>query len=168
MTDPKGNRPAKETGTAKPKKRKGRLFLRILSSSVKLIIMLIVLGGLAVGGAVTGYVSALVQSDEVRSRDTIIKAMQHNTETGFVYFQDGTIIGQLRTEEDRLPIEYSDIPRIVEDAVLSTEDEDFYKHIGVDIPALARAVKEKVLDEDSQTGGRYITQQLIRRVFQNV
>jgi len=165
MTDSKGTRPAKENSGTKPKKHKGRLFLRVLSSSAKLVIMLIVLGGLAAVGAVTGYVSALVQSDEVRSRETIISAMQTNTETGYVYFRDETVIGQLRTEEDRIPIVYSDIPKIVEDAILSTEDEDFYKHIGVDIPALARAVKEKVLDEGSQTGGSTITQQVARRVF---
>ncbi|MCI3921498.1 transglycosylase domain-containing protein [Paenibacillus sp. TRM 82003] len=144
---------------------KGRLAARITLSALKWTILLGIVGGVTVGAAVTGYVSALVRDDEVRSRDTIIEAMQQNYETGFVYFQDGTVIGQLRTEEDRRLIQYKDIPKIVEDAVLATEDEDFYEHIGVDLSGLMRAVKQKVLNEDVQTGGSTITQQVARRVF---
>jgi len=167
MTDTNEKLPtAEQVEPAAPKKRK-RLptSARIALSVVKWTFLLGVVGAVTAGAAVTGYVSALVRDDEVRSRETILKEMQQNSETGFVYFRDGTVIGQLRTEEDRRLIEYEDIPQIVEDAVLATEDEDFYNHIGVDLPSLARAVKQKVLNEDVQTGGSTITQQVARRVF---
>jgi penicillin-binding protein len=155
---PEGSKP-------KSKKKKRRIILSVTLSTIKWVILLGIVGGITVGATVTGYVSALVHDDEVRSRETIIKEMQQNSETGFVYFRDGTIIGQLRTEEDRRLIEYKDIPKIVEDAVLATEDEDFHEHIGVDLSGLMRAVKQKVLKEDVQTGGSTITQQVARRVF---
>lgn len=151
---------------AAPKKRKKLpVAARIVLGTIKWMILLGIVAGVTAGAAVTGYVSALVRDDEVRSRETILEAMQQNTETGFVYFRDGTIIGQLRTEEDRRLVEYNEIPQIVKDAVLSTEDEDFNEHIGVDISSLLRAVKQKVLNEDVQTGGSTITQQVARRVF---
>lgn len=155
-----GKQPAKTKARKKP-----HIAARITLSALKWTILLGIVGGVTVGAAVTGYVSALVRDDEVRSRETIIEAMQQNHETGFVYFRDGTTVGQLRTDEDRRLIEYKDIPKIVEDAVLATEDEDFYKHIGVDLSGLMRAVKQKVLNEDVQTGGSTITQQVARRVF---
>ncbi|TLS49948.1 carboxypeptidase [Paenibacillus antri] len=161
---------AEQAEPATPKKKRKRMPVaaRVALSAVKWTFLLGVVGAVTAGAAVTGYVSALVRDDEVRSRETILEEMQHNSETGFVYFRDGTIIGQLRTEEDRRLIEYEDIPQIVEDAVLATEDEDFYNHIGVDFMSLARAVKEKVLNEEVQTGGSTITQQVARRVFLNL
>jgi len=162
--------PGDEREDAKPAKRAKRmpLWARATLGTLKWTMLLGIVGGVTAGAAVTGYVSALVRDDEVRSRETIVAAMQQNTETGFVYFRDGTVIGQLRTEEDRRLIEYEDIPQIVEDAVLATEDEEFYNHIGVDFTSLMRAVKEKVMNEEVQTGGSTITQQVARRVFLNL
>ncbi|MBP1996486.1 transglycosylase domain-containing protein [Paenibacillus eucommiae] len=127
--------------------------------------MLVLLLGILGGATAFGYVSALVKSDPVRSMDTIKKQMQENAETGFAYFNDDSVIGQLRTEEDRRLIGLKDIPQVVLDAVLAIEDNDFYDHNGVDLRGLVRAVSQKVMNEDVQTGGSTITQQLARRVF---
>lgn len=150
----------------KKKKKKGMpLGVKIILGLIKWMLLLGIVGAATAGAAVAGYVSALVHDDVVRSRDTIVEAMGQNSETGFVYFRDGTIIGQLRSEEDRRPVEYEEIPQLIIDAVLATEDEDFFKHIGVDLKSLLRAAKQKVLNEDVQTGGSTITQQVARRVF---
>lgn len=163
------NRKDNTSGPKSPKKQKKKSRTGpIILTTFKWIILLGIVGGITAGAAVTGYVSALVRDDEVRSREMILNEMQQNSETGFVYFRDGTTIGQLRTEEDRRLIEYEDIPKIVEDAVLATEDQDFYQHIGVDFMSLMRAVKQKVLNENVQTGGSTITQQVARRVFLNL
>jgi len=151
----------REPAAAKPSRR----FARALWTTVKWIVLLGIVAGVSAGGAVAGYVSALVRDDEVRSRETILQAMQQNSQTGFVYFRDGTVIGQLRSEEDRRLVTYEEIPQIVKDAVLATEDVGFYDHPGVDVTSLLRAVKQKVLNEDVQTGGSTITQQVARRVF---
>lgn len=164
MAELKKQRPAKNGGGTEAK-QVAMTTATLFFTGIKWIIIIAILAGLGAGSAVAGYVTALVQDEEVRSRETIIQAMSTNTETGYVYFRDGTVIGQLRTEADRLPVEYEEIPQIVEDAVLATEDEDFYKHIGIDIPSLMRAVKQRVLNEDVQTGGSTITQQVARRVF---
>lgn len=119
------------------------------------------------GGALAfGYVSALVKDDPVRTKQDMQHEMQQNAITGFVYFnKDDQMIGQLRTEEDRRLAELKEIPQVVLDAVLSIEDKDFYEHYGIDISGLVRAVKQKILNEQVQTGGSTITQQLARIVF---
>ncbi|AZK46963.1 transglycosylase domain-containing protein [Paenibacillus lentus] len=120
------------------------------------------------GGAVFGYVSSIVKDDPVRSRADIEAKINHNEMTGFAYFRDGSGIGQLRSEEDRRPISYNEIPASVIDAVIAIEDNNFDHHIGVDFKGTMRAVKQRLLKEDIQTGGSTLTQQLARRVFLNL
>ncbi|MFD0713688.1 transglycosylase domain-containing protein [Paenibacillus sp. GCM10027626] len=138
----------------------------VMLLTIKWLIIFVILGGLFAGGAVTGYVASFVKDDPIRSQAEINEKMNENAITGFVYFNDGlTPVGQLRTEEDRRLIEMKDIPSFVIDAVLATEDNNFYDHIGIDMNGLGRAVKERLLNEGTQTGGSTLTQQLARQVF---
>lgn len=154
--------------TAKKHPPRRRSWLRRFGSVVKWMFILGIMGILFAGGAVTGYITSIVKDDPVRSEQLIQQQVIQNAITGFAYFRDGTPIGQLRTEEDRRLIEYNDIPQIIIDAVLAIEDNNFYKHDGVDISGTLRAVKQKLLNESVQTGGSTLTQQLARRVFLNL
>jgi penicillin-binding protein len=129
------------------------------------LILFSVLAGLVAAGAVTGYIASLVRDDPIRPRSLIEEKINENAVTGFVYFNDGTPIGQLRSEEDRRPVTYDQIPKSIIDAVVAIEDKNFFTHPGVDTNGLLRAVRQQLLNEDTQTGGSTITQQLARRVF---
>lgn len=83
----------------------------------------------------------------------ILQEVDKNAITGFAYFNDGSPIGQLRTEEDRRPVTFKEIPQLVIDAVIAIEDNHFYEHKGVDLSGTLRAVKQKALHESVQTGG---------------
>lgn len=146
------------------KKRKGRWVWATLGW----LVLLGFAGILFAGGAVFGYVSSIVKDDPVRSRTDIEQKINHNEITGFAYFRDGQPIGQLRSEEDRRPINYEEIPKSVIDAVIAIEDNSFNEHIGIDFKGTTRAIKQKLLKEDVQTGGSTLTQQLARRVFLNL
>ncbi|MEN1987550.1 transglycosylase domain-containing protein [Paenibacillus hubeiensis] len=145
-----------------------RSFIRKLGSVVKWMVILGFMGVLFVGGALMGYVSSIVKDEPVRSRALIEQKVSENSITGFAYFADGSPIGQLRTEEDRRPVTFDQIPQKVIDAVIAIEDNHFYEHSGVDMSGTLRAVKQKVLNESVQTGGSTLTQQLARRVFLNL
>ncbi|RXZ77048.1 carboxypeptidase [Paenibacillaceae bacterium] len=148
--------------------RKWRIFGFVIWATVKWFVIFCLIAALFAGGAVTGYVASLVKDDPVRPRSVIEAEMKEDAITGFVYFNDGAPIGQLRTEEDRRPVKLEDIPQHVIDAVLSIEDNNFKEHPGVDLNGLGRAVKQKLFNEDIQTGGSTLTQQLARRVFLNL
>ncbi|MFD0959346.1 transglycosylase domain-containing protein [Paenibacillus chungangensis] len=149
----------------KPRYSKWRLFGLVSFMTVKWLVYFGIFIGLLAGGAVTGYVAALVKEDEVRPRTVIENKVDEYAMTGYVYFNDGTLVGQLRTDEDRIVVSYEEIPESVKDALLATEDNNFMEHIGIDITGLGRAVKERLFNEDVQTGGSTITQQLARHVF---
>lgn len=124
----------------------------------------VVLGFVAVG-VLFGYLSAIVKEEPVRDKEIIMQQVYENIVTGFVYFNDDTPVGQLRTEEDRRLATYSEIPQKIIDATLAIEDSSFYQHHGVDFNGIFRAVFQKLTQQDVQTGGSTITQQLARRVF---
>ncbi|MBW5444708.1 carboxypeptidase [Cohnella sp. CFH 77786] len=151
-----------------PRNRKGRGWItagKIAGFTVLWLVLFGVLAGLTAAGAVAGYVASLVKDDPVRSQKLIEQKIAENAQTGFVYFRDGSLIGQLRSEEDRRPITYDEIPQHIIDAVISIEDKNFFQHIGIDTNGLLRAVKQQLLNESVQTGGSTITQQVARRVF---
>lgn len=154
--DPKKERPSKKS------------FGRILGITLLWLIVFLVMGALFVGGAGIGYVSSIVQDEPVRTRASIEQKMSQNSITGFAYFSDGTPIGQLRTDEDRRPVEFEQIPTLVKDAIIAIEDNNFSTHKGIDMSGTLRAVKQRVLNESIQTGGSTLTQQLARRVFLNL
>jgi penicillin-binding protein len=151
-----------------PPRRKGYALIvagKIAGFTVLWLVLFGVLAGLTAAGAVAGYVASLVKDDPVRDRQYIEQKISENAQTGFVYFRDGSLVGQLRTEEDQRPITYQEIPKSIIDAVTSIEDKNFFHHVGVDMNGLLRAVKQQLLNESVQTGGSTITQQVARRVF---
>lgn len=162
----KSEKSEKSEKNKKPPRKRSKW--RWVWTSFSVLIMLIIAGVLFAGGAVFGYVTSIVKDDPVRSREDIEQKIAYNEITGFAYFRNGDPIGQLRTEEDRRPISTEEVPDSVVDALLAIEDNHFYDHKGIDFKGTLRAVKQKLLNEDVQTGGSTLTQQLARRVFLNL
>jgi len=61
--------------------------------------------------------------------------------------------------------EYKDIPQEMVQALLSTEDRDFYDHVGVNPRAILRAVIHDVRVGSFEQGGSTITQQLVKNIY---
>lgn len=151
-----GQQKKRRSKSGKPvrRPRKGRWIWATLGW----LVLLGFAGVLFAGGAVFGYVSSIVKDDPVRSRADIEAKINYNEMTGFAYFRDGQAIGQLRSEEDRRPVTYQQIPQSVIDAVIAIEDNHFNEHIGVDFKGTLRAVKQRLLHESVQTGRSTLTQ----------
>lgn len=82
-----------------------------------------------------------------------------------IYSHDETIFGTYYIE-NRLPVDYDQLPQQLIDALLATEDARFFDHGGIDMRALGRvAVKTVLLSQDSGGGGSTITQQLAKLLF---
>ncbi|TBL78297.1 transglycosylase domain-containing protein [Paenibacillus thalictri] len=150
---------------SKTKKQIALLLLRYTYHSIKWLIIAGFVAAVLGGGVAAGYVASMVKDEPVRTKEEMVAKMNENAITGFVYFNDDTVVGQLRSEEDRRLADLQDIPQSIIDAVFSIEDNDFYTHHGIDMKATLRAVYQKILHKPIQTGGSTITQQLARRVY---
>jgi len=67
--------------------------------------------------------------------------------------------------ENRSVVPLKNIPRNLVNATLSTEDRNFYKHWGVDLWGVGRAVVTDLMHMRRAQGGSTITQQLARNLF---
>ncbi|MEZ5042707.1 MAG: transglycosylase domain-containing protein [Saprospiraceae bacterium] len=80
----------------------------------------------------------------------------------------GDVLGRLYVQ-NRVEIKYEDLSPILVQALVSTEDERYFKHTGIDFHALGRvAVKTVLLGQRSSGGASTITQQLAKLLFTGV
>lgn len=122
-----------------------------------LAIFMIGLIGLVFGlGLFAYYASSAPEIDEELLRDPIsptILAADGKTEIPYM------------TAENREYIEYEDIPKIMEEAILATEDNRFYDHSGIDVIRLGGAVIANITGGFGSQGASTITQQVIKNSF---
>ncbi len=86
------------------------------------------------------------------------------TQTTFVYYNDGkTELGKFATQ-DRDSIPLSDMPEVLQQAVVAAEDQSFYENNGVDLKGIARAVLNNAKG-GSQQGASTITQQYVKILY---
>ncbi len=79
-----------------------------------------------------------------------------------IYSADGKLIGKY-FNQNRTPVTFNDISPIIIHALISTEDERFYKHHGIDFQGLGAAAKDMI--HGHARGASTITQQLAKNMF---
>jgi len=83
-----------------------------------------------------------------------------------IYDRTGKILlSSVYGEEKRTYVPLSEIPDIMQKAVIATEDKNFYQHFGIDIVGIIRALKIDITTKSDSHGASTITQQLIRSTF---
>ncbi len=107
-----------------------------------------------------------VLNSVIKETDQIDLSLLKNLKlTSTVLDSEGKQIGQMSSGENRLMIDYEELPQHLIDAVVAIEDERFWTHEGVDIRRTGAAVVTYVLNRgNSSFGGSTITQQLIKNV----
>lgn len=81
---------------------------------------------------------------------------------------DGQVIGLLHAEEDRTVVSLTAIAKPLRQAVVATEDRDFYRHPGISPRGIMRALFTNVVSRRLAAGGSTITQQYVRNAFASV
>lgn len=86
-------------------------------------------------------------------------------ENSFIYDADGHELAELTFEENRNPVSLDEVPQVVIDAVLATEDASFYDHEGVNHLAIVRAALTNWRAHSIESGASTITQQYVKMAF---
>ncbi|RZI93217.1 MAG: glycosyl transferase family 51, partial [Microbacterium sp.] len=68
-------------------------------------------------------------------------------------------------DQNRIPVEYDDVATVMYDAILSSEDKNFFSHGGVDLVGTVKALAGNATGSDTR-GGSTITQQYVKNVLQ--
>jgi penicillin-binding protein 1A len=80
----------------------------------------------------------------------------------------GAEIGTLSPTENRRIVPLSDIPRVMQRAVLAAEDRDFYKHGAISYRGLLRATLANLRNAGVSQGGSTITQPYFKNAYPSV
>ena len=81
-----------------------------------------------------------------------------------VYSSDGKLIAEFG-EKRRNPVRIGEVPPLLKEAFIASEDDRFYEHPGVDWMAIVRAVVGLVSTHEKKQGGSTITMQVARNFF---
>jgi len=83
-----------------------------------------------------------------------------------IYSADNKLLGKYFDKENRSKAEYEEISPYVIEALISTEDERFYAHSGIDPRSLIRVlIKTVFMGRSESGGGSTISQQLAKNLF---
>ena len=110
-----------------------------------------------------------VKTNLSQELDVSLEEMSLNLSSTIYYTDDsGTAqtLAALHGTENRVWVEYANIPQNMEHAAVAIEDQRFYKHHGVDWYRTVAAFGNMFLSMKSDFGGSTITQQLIKNVTQ--
>ncbi len=122
------------------------------------------LGGLFTAIAVLSRIE-LEDDDFASLAQTTFVCTAEITRTAGAECNNDVAIAQFSAGEDRQVVTYEQIPQVLIDAVVSTEDKDFFAHEGVDPLGIARALYQDVRERSAAQGGSTITQQYVKLTY---
>ena len=115
---------------------------------------------LSVGLAI-GYVGGLVKDQSVLTQKEMKDQINNISKNSEVYFGSGEKLGTINSELIRKTVTYEELGDNVKNAIIASEDSNFYSNSGVDIFAVLRASLSEVTGAKT-SGGSTITQQLVK------
>ncbi|MFJ8256310.1 PBP1A family penicillin-binding protein [Peribacillus asahii] len=134
-------------GPKQPKTLLKRIFLTLVT--IGIVVLLAGLGTLAY------FISDAPDLDESLLKDPVSSKIRD---------VNGELLAEVGKEK-RDYVNYEDIPDLVENAFLATEDSRFYKHNGVDFLRFTSAVMANITSGFGSQGGSTITQQVVKRSY---
>jgi penicillin-binding protein 1A len=138
--------------------------MRLFSRTLVTVLVAIVVGGLAVGACLAALIPGTVEiatahhytAKEVGN----LKAL---AEPSTIYYADGvTSMGTFGLESRDPIVSINEVPEMVQNAVIATEDRTFWSNDGIDLGAVFRAFLANVTSGRIEQGGSTITQQLVK------
>ena len=81
-----------------------------------------------------------------------------------VFDNKDTLIAEFFLER-RYPVKISDVPKQAQQAFIAAEDASFYKHPGIDIVSIARALVKNFQSGEKKQGASTITQQVVKKIL---
>lgn len=148
--------------------KKKRSKKKVILVTLYVIVALVLVAAVAVFGVGSGIVSAYTKDEKIRIKTDYDESLNGWSETSYAYFRDAAtgnpkLIGMMHNEKDRVMVrKLSDVNENLLNALLSTEDRQFYSHNGIVPTSIIRAALQQITGSEVTTGGSTITQQLVK------
>lgn len=133
----------------KPKKKK-----KILNN-IMMVGLIIIGSGLL---ALTAFAGYIVISAPKFDADKL-----YTNEKSIIYDSENNVIAELGTEK-REKVTFDELPQVLIDAIIATEDSNFFKHNGIDLGRFTVATVKQLMGKDGG-GASTISMQVVKNQF---
>lgn len=135
----------------KPKKKKRNIWKKLLT----FILILAIMGVLLVASFFAYIVLTSPEFDE--------SAFEVKEQT-VVYDINGEIIAKLGSQNREI-VTYDELPQVLIDAIIATEDSRYFQHNGVDLPRFLKASVYQLLGKSGAGGASTLTMQMVKNAL---
>lgn len=148
-------------GKLKIKKKESKAKDSNKKHNVKSIVLSgLLICGIAVISIVLVFALYIIISSPDFDRDKL-----YAKESSVLYYKDGTTELARLGAEDRVLVTYDELPQVLVDAIVATEDSRFFQHKGMDVARFLKASFGQLLGNSSAGGASTITMQLVKQVY---
>lgn len=148
-----------DTVVKQKKKKKVKKILKLLLNIFLLLLLIGLIGGIVFA------VYIVVKAPNFDPKNL------YSTESSIVYDKSGKQITKLGVEK-RKNVNYDDLPQVLVDAIIATEDSRFMQHNGFDLPRFLKAsagqVVNKITGHGNAGGGSTLTMQVSKNNYTSV
>ena len=148
-----------DTVVKQKKKKKIKKILKLLLNIFLLLLLIGLIGGIVFA------VYIVVKAPNFDPKNL------YSTESSIVYDKNGKQITKLGVEK-RKNVNYDDLPQVLVDAIIATEDSRFMQHNGFDLPRFLKAsagqVVNKITGHGNAGGGSTLTMQVSKNNYTSV
>ncbi len=144
----------------RPDLRKPNFVISVLVHTVRVLLLLVVLAGVAGLGAVLGIAKGYVDT----APELDLAVLDGQAQTSFIYDCNGNLITEYKGTENRVMVSLAAMPATLRNAFVAVEDARFYSHSGIDLKRIVGAFVNNLTSTGTQ-GGSTITQQLIKNTL---
>lgn len=120
--------------------------------------IILLLGILGILSFIIFFIAVIISSPEFN-----IEKLERN-ETTIIYDNKSETIATLGNEK-REKLEYDELPNVLVDAIIATEDSRFFQHNGFDAPRFTKAVMGQLAGASDAGGGSTLTMQVAKNNF---
>ena len=146
----------------KKKKKKKQSKIKKFFKHFFLTLLVLILVGIIVAG---GYILAIVKSAKPLDVNMVLRLNQPS----IIYDSEGKFMDDVVDKEQRYVIKLSEMPKNLQNAFVSIEDERFYSHNGIDLKRIAGAayidVQRIITRKPGLHGASTLTQQLLKNTI---
>ena len=146
----------------KPRESARNFLLSVIMMTAKMLFFAVLLIGICLGGVLGGVAKAWIDT----CPDLEIEKIGAQSLTSFIYDKNGNLITEFKGSENRIYVDYEEIPQQLINAVIAIEDARFYEHHGVDVKRMAGSLVNNLMGGNLQ-GASTITCQLVKLTLLN-
>lgn len=127
-----------------------------------IILSIILIGGIAVISIMLIFALYIIVTSPDFDKDKL-----YSKESTVLYYKDGVTELARLGAEDRVLVSYDELPQVLVDALIATEDSRFFQHKGMDVARFLKASFGQLLGNSSAGGASTLTMQLVKQVYTN-